>query len=878
MGWIRRLRATLRPAATDAAFDEETRFHLESLADEYVRRGMSVEEAQRAARRRLGNLAAARERTRDADGLPWLRDSGGDLRFASRSWRRTPGVAAVAVITLALGIGAATAVFSVVEAVLIEPLPYHDVDRLVAVWDGHIRDASLAKIFASFEDFDTWRRHSASFEALAAATWATGDQILTGAGDAKIVLAIPASVELFAVLGVPAAIGRTFEPADLSRGCTVVLADRFWRNTLGSRAGVVGRSLALDDRACTVAGVMPARFAFFPEAADMWRLITPNREQLRPDGYQGVGVFGRLRRGVSLAQAQAELSALHRTQHAHDEHGAALAPTVYPLQAEFTWLAGRNLRLTLWTLFGAVAALLLIACVNVANLLLGRALVRQREFAIRAALGSGRWRVARQVLAEALLLAACAGLLGILVAEGAVGYLRAFAPIELPPGVVLAVNGRVLAFAVLTAMTTAVVFGMLPAWRASHADISAALQSSGRTVAGHARASRIGRTLVAVQIACAMVLLVGAGLLAESIVRLGSAPLGFDPDGLLTMTVRLPRTKYADADRRVDFYRRLVGAARLLPGVDGVALSTTFLRGHGNSALTIEGHPAPVLETSAPDVGEDFVSPSYFTVSGVSMISGRVFDDRDRREGESVCVVNEALARKYFPGADPIGQRIRTMTSPWTTIVAVVGNQKSMNVMHEMRWVESPFVYRPLADGAPPEATLLLRASTPGAGEATQRAVAALDPAVPVANVQTMRARLAKDLAYPQFRAVVLGIFAAIALLLAGVGLYAVVSQLVAQRTHEFGVRMSLGATAASIVRLVALQGGAPALAGVAAGVAATLALERVIASLLYGIDAAGAATLVRVGALLVVMAFAAMLVPAVRATKIDPLAAIRSE
>ena len=878
MGWLGRLRATLLLSKSRDTFDEEARFHLDARTAEYARRGMTPDEAARAARRRIGSLAAAKDRTRDADGVPWLRDAGRDLRFAARSWRRSPGVASVAILILALGIGAAVAVFSVVEAVLIEPLPYRDVDRLVAVWDGHLRDNSLAKIFASFDDFETWRRHASSFDAVAAASWATGSQVLTGAGDAKIVLAIPASVELFSVLGVPAAIGRTFESEDSTRGCTVVLAHRFWRTALAARSDIVGQRLALDDRACTVVGVMPPRFAFYPEAADMWRLITPGREPLRPDGYQGVGVFGRLRRGVSREQAQAEVSALHRAQHARDQHGAAFAPTLYPLQSEFTWLAGRNLRLTLWTLFGAVAAVLLIACVNVANLLLGRALVRQREFAIRAALGSGRWRVARQVLAEALLLAACGGMLGVLLAAAAVGYLRVSAPIELPPGVVLALNGRVLAFAVAATMATATAFGMLPAARASRANIGAALQSAGRAVAGHVRAGRIGRLLVAVQIACAMVLLVGAGLLAESIVRLGSVPLGFNPDGLLTMTVRLPRARYETADRRTAFYRRLLDVGRRVPGVADVALSTAFVRGHGNSVLIVEGRPEPTLETSTPDVGEDFVSPSYFAASGVPVLSGRVFDDRDRREGESVSVVNEALARKYFPGADPIGQRIKTPRTPWTTIVAVVGNQKSMNVMHEMQWLESPFVYRPFADDAPAEATVLVRSPLEGGGEAAQRAIAAIDPAVPVADVQTMRARLAKDLAYPQFRAAVLGAFAAIALLMAAVGLYAVVAQLVAQRTHEFGVRMSLGASTGAIVRLVALQGGVPALAGIAAGVAATLALERVIASLLYGVSAAGALTLVRVAALLLAAAFAAMIVPAVRATKIDPLAAIRAE
>ena len=879
MAFFRRLGGTLFPSGVDDTFAAEARFHLEELTDEYMRRGMAADEAAREARRRIGNLAVAKDRTHDADGLPWLRDIGRDVRDGVRSWRRAPAVASVAIVTLALGVGAATAVFSVVEKVLIEPLPYADVDRLVAVWDGHVKDVSLAKIFASFDDFENWRRHSASFERMAAVTWATGDQILTGAGDAKVVLAIPASVELFSVLGVAPAIGRTFEPADLERGCAIVLAHRFWRSTLSSRADVVGRTLALDDRACTVVGVMPAGFAFYPDATDMWRLISPNREPLRPDGYQGVGVFGRLRRGVSREQAQAELASLHGAQHAHDQHGTAFAPAVYPLQSEFTWLAGRNLRLTIWMLFGAVAGVLLIACVNVANLLLGRALVRQREFAIRAALGSGRWRVARQVLTEALLLAACAGTLGVLIAEGAVAYLRAASPIELPPGVVLAVNGRVLAFASATAALTAVAFGVLPAWRASRANISAALQSSGRTFAGPAGGGRIARALVAVQVACAMMLLVGAGLLAESIARLGSTPLGFNPDGLLTMTVRLPRTTYAAAERRADFYRRLVAALRLAPGVDDVALSTTFLRGHRNTLLIVDGRPAPTLATSTPDVGEDAVSPGYFAVSGVPILSGRAFEDRDRTGSAPVSVVNEALVLKYFPQTDPIGQRIRTPSSPWSTIVGVVGNQKTMDVYHEMRWIDSPFVYRPLGESAPSEATVLVRAAAAiPAGSTLQRAIAAVDPAVPVADVRTMRARLAKDLAYPQFRAVVLGVFAAIALVLAGVGLYAVVSQLVAQRTHEFGVRMSLGAGAGAIVRLVAIQGGVPTAIGVAAGVAGTLAVERLLASLLYGIGAAGAATLVRVAALLLATAFVAMLVPAIRATKVDPLTAIRSE
>src|SRR5919197_978206 len=483
---------------------------------------------------------------READ---MLSDVGRDSRYAIRTWKRNPGFAIVAIATLALGIGAATAVFSIVEAILLQPLPYAASDRLVAIWDGHITDRNLAKIFTAYDDFENWRNHAESFERIAAATWATGEQILTGYGAAKIVLAIPASVDFFSMLGVAPLMGRTFEQADLVRGCTVVLAHRFWRNTLSSPADIVGRSLALGDRACTVVGVMPERFAFYPNAADMWTLITPNREQLPKDRYQGVGVFGLLRAGVTRERAQAEVEALHRQQHEHDAHGSAFAPTVYSLQEEFTWLAGRNLRLTLWVLFAAVS--------------------------------------------------------GVLLIETAIAYLRGSTPVELPPGVVLSVNGYVLAFAIALSMLTTLFFGVAPAWRAARADASGLLMSASRTVAGRPAGHRIGKILIAVQMACAMALVIAATLLAQSIVRLGSAPLGFNPDGVLTFTVRLPQTKYASPDRRPDFYQRLVAALDPIAGARGVAVSTMLLRGRTNSLLLIDGRPDPTPDKSAPDVGQD---------------------------------------------------------------------------------------------------------------------------------------------------------------------------------------------------------------------------------------------------------------------------------
>jgi len=807
----------------------------------------------------------------------WLDDIGRDVRYSFRAWRRKPGFAIVAILTLAVGIGSVTAVFSLVQAVLLHPLPYANTDRLVAVWDGHLTDRNLAKIFASYADFEMWRRESLTLEAVAALTWATGDRTLTGHGDPKVVLAIPASVDFFSLLGVPPAIGRTFEPDDLARGCTLVLSARFWRASLTATRDIVGSSLALDGRACTVVGVMPDRFAFYPAAADMWTLITPTREQLPPDRYQGVGVFGRLRPGVTRERANQELAALHRSVHAGDSHGTAFGPTVYPLQDEFTWLAGRNLRVTLWILFGAVAVVLVIASVNVGNLVIGRSLARQRELAIRAAIGSGRWRLARQILIEALMLSATGAALGLGIAAAALGALRSQLPVDLPPGTVVALDGRVVAFSIVVSLLTAVLFGTLPAWRSSRGDVQPVLKAN--ATADGAPSNRLRSIFVGVQMTCAMALLVGAGLLIQSIVRLGAVPLGFNPDGILTMSLRLPRAAYGRADRRADFYQRLGSDLLSAPGVEGAALTTGMLRGGGLTLLLVEGRPDPTPETSAPDVGVDSVSPDYFRVLDVPLIAGRMFRAADAADAPPVSIVSRALARKYFPDGHAIGSRIRTPNTTTSTIVGVVGDQKTMSVYQEMRWVDMPMIFRPIAQTTPLDASLLVSSAAPASvGGNVQRRIAALDSGVAVANVQTLRDRLAKDLAYPEFRAALLTAFAAIALLIAAVGLYAVVSQIVTARTPEFGVRMALGARTADIVRLVAVQGGLPTITGVVVGSGAAIAIARVLSGLLFGIGAADPSAIAGVAVVLVVTAAAAIYVPARRASRIDPLMALRSE
>ena len=701
----------------------------------------------------------------------------------------------------------------------------------------------------------------------------------------RSVLAIPVTVELFSLLGVQPALGRTFGPDDLSGGCTIVLAHRFWQNSLGAARDIVGHSLALDERACTVAGVMPATFAFFPEAADMWRLIAAPAD--RPRG--GIGVFGRLKPGINLERAQAELSDLHRQLHSTTPHGASLIPTVYGLAGEFTWMAGRNLRLTLLVLFVAVSFVLLIACLNVANLLLGRSLARQREFGVRAALGSGRWRLLRQVLTEGFLLSSLGAAVGVVFAVAAVRVFSVANPIELPPGSLVSVDAPVLGFAAALAIVTALLFAVVPALKASSVDVAALLRTAGRGASDHRGRRALGKALVVIEMTCSVVLVFGAGLLLSSVERFGSARLGFEPDGVLTMIVRLPRMEYDTSDRRARFHDELIAALKRQPDIREVALATTALRGRGTNLLSIEGQPPPTLETSVPDVALDTVSADYFRLLRVPIMQGRSFDDGDRHDAARVAVINEALARKYFPGGDAIGRRVKPgsdASSPWLTIVGVVGNQRVSTVYQEMAWVETPLLFTALQQTAPADTALLLRAGTDRraeidvsrAGAAVQQVVAGLNPNVPISDVQTMRSRIARDLKYPVFRARVLSAFAVLALLLAIVGLYAVLSQLVAQRSREIGIRVALGAPRSTVVRFVAAEGMQVAAAGLGVGLIAAFGLARFIEAMLYGIAPTDVTLTATVSLSLALAAFLATWLPARRAAGIDPAITLRAE
>ena len=777
-----------------------------------------------------------------------------DFRFALRLMRKSPAFTAVAVLTLALGIGATTAIFSIVNAALLRPLPYRDPARLIMVTDRNVREGGAAVFFPHYKDFEEYARHQRTFDSIAAATWATSGTVLMGRGPALGVLSIPSSVSFFEMLGVKPALGRTFLPDDENRGCSVVLSDRFWRGKLAADRSIVGQSLALNRTACTVVGVMPPKFSFYPPEADLWRL---DRAAMPPLA----GIFGRLKPGVTQAQAQADLEAIFHGVHTTDEF-RDFAPTVKDLQAQFTFLAGRNLRTTLLILLGAVVLVLLIACVNVANLLLGRGLVRGREFAIRAALGGGRGRLFRQLIVEGIVLGLFGGILGVAVAAGGLEYFQSADPVQLPVGSDLSLNLPILGFALLVSLATAVLFGMAPAWRGSAAALGA------RGVVGSRQ--RLVKLLVAAEMALSVVLLAGAGLLMESVMRMASAPLGFDPDRLYSTGIPV----HKDAQ----FYETLESRIAAIPGVQSVALALGLPPyAPGNETFEILGTTPRNLH----NVAQNAVTPSYFQTLGVALRAGRAFDAHDRTGSEPVAIVNDTLVREYFPNQNPIGQQVRTGSEgPFATIVGVVASEKQTVVTQEMQWVDRAILFRPLAQAPAARVSIAIRASSDAVpiGAAIRREVAMLEPDVAMRDLESMHKQLARFMAYPRFRAALLTAFAAFALLLAAIGLHGVLGQLVAQRTQEIGVRMALGARPADVARLIAGQGGLPVVAGLAAGLAMAMTAARYLGSLLYEVKPRDPLTLIGASLVLLAVAAAAIAMPARRAARTDPIEALREE
>ena len=877
-----RFRSLFRRAKVEEELDDELRLHLEQTTEKYVRAGMGKEEALRRVRLEFGGLDQIKEQCREARGTTLVTAFVQDLRYALRMLRKFPGFTTVVVLTVALGIGANTAVFSIVDAALLRPLPYRNADRLVMIAQ-HL-PTEPTPIFDTYREFEEWNRSSRSFEKMAAATWAPQDAgaILSWHGTKQEILAVPVSDNFFTMLGVRAALGRTFEAGDLNSACTIVLPHSFWRERLGSAPDWIGKSLTLDGRDCTIIGVMPQNFSFYPKQTELWTLITPGSKFVHNPWDMPVLAFGLLKPDVSRPAALAELASIQSRMIAESPHWAAmkLEPVAEDLQSEFTWLTGRNLRRGLLILFAVVGLVLLIACVNVANLLLGRATVRQKELGVRSALGAGRSRLIRQLLTESAMLSFFGGGLGILLAILCVRYINTKEGMQLPPGNPISVNWEVLVFTLILTILTGVMFGLVPAWKASQLHLNEVLKQSTLTASRAASSHRTSRYLVVTEMALSLMVLVAAGLLVQSMIRLTTAPLGYERHGLLTADIHLSTSSYPKPEDWMRLWDRLELKLDSLPGVHDVAFAPPLSKPLRPGPVTIgeAGSSSRVVSASPAES----VSGKYFRVAGIPLLQGREFSDVDRSNSMPVAIVNESFAREFFPKGAALGQRIKVggadSKEPWLTILGIVGNV-SRPTMYE-GYSKPPGIYRPLRQA--PESSLSIFARTTGNPRAVEPevagAVVGVDNDLTLSTVQTVNESLSWFTAEPRFRAELFSLFSALALLLAAVGIYGVLSQRVLQRTQEIGIRVALGARRDDVLKLILGEGLRLTLIGIAIGIAGSLVLARFLSSMLYGVTSTDPLTVAAVSLLLMLVALLACYLPARRAMRLDPLIALRRE
>lgn len=864
----------------------EIQQHLDERVEELIACGVSREEAEQQARREFGNVTLLEERGREVWQWFTLESIWADVKFAVRQLRKSPGFAATVIVTLALGIGANTAIFSIVDAVLLRPLPYKQPDRLMMVWQTDAAHRGTGAWFNTYREFDEWQRSSKSFEQLAALSWATTGTTMLLHGKPVDILPVPTSVNFFTMLGVAPLLGRTFEPADFANSCTLVLSHQFWQEKLGGIQNIVGQTLTLDRTQCVVVGVMPRDFSFYPTQANAWTLITPTSAFIKQPWDSMTGAFGRLKLGVTREAAQAELNAIQKRilPEASDLGTLKTAePDVLEMQSEFTWLAGRNLRSALWVLSGAVALVLLIACVNVANLLLGRSIERSREMAIRSALGSGRRRLIRQMLTEALVLALCGTGAGIGLSVVLLKWFKAAHPVELPPGNTVTLHWQVLLFTAVLGTCSAIFFGLLPAFRASRVNLTAVLKSGERSAVVTVSTQRVSRILVVAQVALSLVLLAGAGLLIESLWRLAATPVGYRTDRLLTAWIHLPEDHYKTVDAKNDLYSNFAQKVAAQPGIQAVVGSSHFYP-MGENQLSIEGQPVPPNGASSLVAAQD-ISANFFSIMRIPLFRGRSFDTRDRSNTQPVAIVNEALAKKYFPHDDPIGHAIKLgstedKSQPWMTIVGIAGDVKTTTVFQEMGYLVRPVVYRPLTQDIPSSFTVMIATQSDPLQTLgmVQQQLQFIDAELLLGDVETMTDKQSAVLSQPRFRTVLFGSFAALSLVLAMLGIYGLLTQAVLQRTRDIGIRMALGASRTSVLRNILREAFWTVLAGTLIGLACTVLAVRALSSLLYGVQAENTAVFFMSSVVLLAIALFASWLPARRAASIEPMQALRTE
>lgn len=802
-----------------------------------------------------------------------------DIRYGYRTLLKNPGFTAVAVLTLALGIGANTAIFSVINAVLLRPLPYEDPDRLVIVWEeasfaGFPRDTPAPANYAD------WKSQNRVFDDMAA--MASREFSLTGDGEPEKVSAYIVTANFFPLVGIKPALGRSFlaEEDRPEANKAAMISYRLWQSRYGGERDIIGRTILLNGEKHTVVGVMPARFQFLQDAVDIWTPLAFTQQELANRGGHYLTVVARMKEGVSLDQAQADIQTItERIARDYPDEAARLGALVLPLREQ---LAGEVER-PLIMLLVAVGFVLLIACANIANLLLSRAANRRKEIAIRSSLGATRLRVVRQLLTESVLLAGAGCLAGLLLAYWSFAFLKQMIPDSMNLSASLSFDAQILGFTLLLTLITAVIFGLAPAIQASRVDLNEALKQGGRA-ASQAGGGRLRNALIVAEVGLALVLLVGAGLLIQTFFNLKDQYSGLQADSALTLRTALPRSKYDNHQKRVAFYKDVLDRVNAVPGVvvSGYTTSVPLEWKGGTSGFAIEGRPPEQAQTY--DANHRQVTRDYLKAIGIPVLRGRYFDETDNARSQPVAIINETMARQYWPDEDALGKRFKIggpdAQRPWLVIVGIAGDIRQMGldapVKAEMYLLHEQTDYQTFY--APRDLCVRTSGDPMSIAGAVRQVVREVDPDQPVSNVRTMDEILGGESKHRRVGMTLLVAFAGLALALASIGIYGILSYFVVQHTSDIGVRLALGAQPGDILRMIMKKGMGLALLGTVAGLAFSFGLTRLISSQLFGVDATDALTFVSVPVVLLGVALVACYVPARRASRVDPIVALKYE
>lgn len=806
-----------------------------------------------------------------------------DLRYGLRSLLKQPGFTVIAVVTLALGIGANTAMFSVINAVLLRPLPYHEPQRLVTIWEES-PERGLYQMPVSFANLRDWVDQNHTFDQISAYTFTNLN--LIGAGEPARLDTVRVSSNLFSLIGAAPQLGRTFLPEEDREGANkvVILGHALWKNRFGSDPAIVDRSLTLDNQSYTVVGVMSPGFQFpvgfgymgkvLSDPIDLYVPIAATSNELQRGNYSFFAL-GRLKSGVTIDQARADMTTIEsRLAEQYPDGNTGIGISLVPTQEQTV----KEIRPALLVLLGAVAFLLLIACANIANLLLVRAASRQKEMAIRSALGASRLRVLRLLLTESLVLSLAGGVVGLLLAVWGTKALMALAPDNIPRLNEVGVDARVFGFAVAVSLVTGIAFGLVPALQAAKPDLNEALKEGLRGSMESTIGKRTRGVLVAGEVALSLILLIGAGLMIKSFLRLQQMNLGFNPENVLAVHLELPDSKYAEDRQQAAFFQEALARLESVPGVESVGATTglPLTLSIAGSDFRIEGRPEPeagkemIIETRS-------VSPGYFGTLGIPLLKGRDFSDRDKSDSPAAAIINADLARIYFPNEDAIGRRISfDDRQSWMSIVGIVGDVKQMGLDSNAK----PEVYFPYLQVAAPSMRLVVRTvSNPlHAVAAVKNQIQTIDKDLPIDDAKSMQQLLAESTSGRRFNMLLLTLFAVVAVILAVVGIYGVMSYTVTQRTHEIGIRVALGAQPSDVFRIVIGQGMLLAMIGVAFGLVGAFALTRLMTTMLFGVEPTDPLTFICLSVLLIGVGLVACYLPGRRATKVDPLVALRAE